>query len=86
VAVGSTFVLGIVMVWLYALIRSRLGAGPKTAIVAGFILWLGIYLYSGVINGMLFGIPLNMMLIVLVWGLVEYILAAIVGAWIYKEA
>lgn len=86
IAVGLTFVLGIVVVWLYALIRPRLGAGPKTAIVAALIAWLGIYLYCGVINGLLFGIPLNAMLLILVWGLVEYILAAIAGAWCYKEA
>ena len=86
VAVGTTFVLGIVIVWLYALIRPRMGAGPKTAILAAFIAWFGIYLYCGTINGILFGIPLNTMLIVLVWGLVEYILAALAGAWVYKES
>lgn len=86
VAVVMTFLLGIVAVWLYALIRPRLGPGPKTAIVAAIILWFGIYLYSGVINGMLFGIPMNMMIIAFVWGLVEYIIATIAGAWAYKEA
>jgi hypothetical protein len=84
-AVGMTFVLGIVVVWLYALIRPRCGAGPKTAIVAALIAWFGVYLYSGIINGLLFGIPLNTMLIVMVWGLVEYILGAVVGAALYKE-
>ena len=34
---------------------------------------------------MLFGIPLNTMLIVLVWGLVEYLLGALAGAVLYKE-
>jgi hypothetical protein len=84
-AVGGTFVLGIVLVWLYALIRPRCGAGPKTAIVAAFIAWFGIYLYSGMINGLLFGIPMNAMLIVFAWGLVEYVIAAIVGAALYQE-
>jgi hypothetical protein len=64
VALGMTFVLGIVIVWLYALIRPRLGAGPKTAIIAALIAWFGIYLYSGAINGILVGIPLSTMLIV----------------------
>ena len=86
VAVGMTFVLGIVIVWLYALIRPRCGAGPKTAIIAALIAWFGIYLYSGIINGLLFGIPLNTMLMVCAWGLIEYILGAIVGAALYKEA
>lgn len=85
-AVGITFVLGIVVVWLYALIRPRCGAGPKTAIIAALIAWFGIYLYSGIINGLLFGIPCYTMLLVCGWGLIEYILAAIVGAALYKEA
>jgi hypothetical protein len=84
-AVSMTLLLGIVLVWLYALIRSRLGPGPKTAVVAALIMWFGIYLYSGAINGTLFQIPTNLLLIAFVWGLVEYILAALAGAAIYKE-
>jgi hypothetical protein len=30
--------------------------------------------------------PQKLVMIGLVWGLVEYILAAIAGAWVYKEA
>ena len=85
VAVIMTFLLGFVAVWLYALIRPRLGPGVKAAIVAAFMLWFGIYLYSGVINMFLFGIPMNMMIIAFVWGLVEYIIATIAGAWVYTE-
>jgi hypothetical protein len=86
VAVGLSFVIGILLVFLYALIRPRLGPGVKTAIVAGLILWFGIYVYTGAINGLLFGIPINVMLIAFVWGLIEYVLSAIAGAWVYKEA
>ena len=86
VAVAMTFVVGIVLVWLYALIRPRCGAGPKTAVVAALIAWFGIYLYSGIINGMLFGIPMNTMLLVCAWGFVEYALAGLVGAALYQEA
>lgn len=85
-AVTLTFVIGIVLVFLYALIRPRLGPGLKTAIIAGLIMWFGIYVYTGVINGLLFGAPVNVMLIGLIWGLLEYLLAAIAGAWVYKEA
>ena len=86
VAVGLTFVMGIVIVLGYACIRTRLGAGAKTAIVAGLFAWFGVYFYSGLINGVLFGIPTNTMMMVIVWGLIEYVLAAIAGAWLYKEA
>jgi len=86
IAVGLTLVIGIVMVWVYALIRPRLGAGAKAAIVAAFIFWFGIYFYSGVLNAFLFAVPPKMMAIALTWGLVEYVLAAILGAAVYKEA
>jgi hypothetical protein len=86
VAVGLTFVLGIVIVLSYAAIRPRFGPGPKAAIIAALLAWFGIYFYSGLINGVLFGIPLGTMLMVLAWGLVEYIIATLAGAALYKEA
>lgn len=86
VAVGLTFVMGIVLVLGYACIRTRLGPGPKTAIIAGLFAWFGVYFYSGIINGVLFGIPTGTMMMVVGWGLVEYAIAAIAGAWLYKEA
>lgn len=85
-AVVMTFILGIVMVVLYALIRPRLGPGPKTAVIAAVILWFGIYFYTGVLNGVALAIPPNLIIIGMVWGLVEYILAALAGAWYYREA
>ena len=85
IAVGLTFVMGIVLVLGYAMIRSRLGPGVKTAIIAGLFAWFGIYFYSGIIYGVLFGMPMGLIVISTVWGLVEYVLAAIAGAWLYKE-
>lgn len=85
VAIGLTIVLGIVIVLGYAAIRPRFGPGPKTAIIAALFAWFGVYLYSGILNGMLFGVPTNTLLIILVWGLVEYIIAALAGAALYKE-
>lgn len=85
-AVGLTFIMGIVIVLTYALIRSRLGPGVKTAIIAGLILWFAVCFYVGIINGVLFGFTINMIGLSLVWCLIEYVLAAIAGAWLYKEA
>ena len=85
-AVIMTFILGIVLVVLYALIRPRLGPGPKTAVIAALVLWFGVYLYTGIINGVLLAIPLNLIVIGMVWGLVEYIIGAIAGAWYYRES
>jgi hypothetical protein len=85
-AVSLTFVMGIVLVLLYALIRSRLGPGIKTAITAGLLMWFSVYVYTGIVNGMALSVPLNFILIAMAWGLVEYLLAAIVGGWVYREA
>lgn len=85
VAVGLTFVLGIVVVFGYAAIRPRFGPGPKTAIIAAVLAWFCVYVYTGVINGIMFAVPLNHMLLGLAWGLVQYILAILAGAALYKE-
>jgi hypothetical protein len=78
--------MGIVLVLGYACIRTRLGPGVKTAIVAGLFAWFGVYFYSGIINSVFLGIPGGTIIMLLVWGLVEYALGAIAGAWLYKEA
>ena len=85
VAVGSTFVFGIVAVLLYALIRPRLGPGPKTAFVTALVLWFGIGPYSGMLNMILLSVPTNLMVMIIAWCLVEYILAILAGAALYKE-
>lgn len=85
-AVLLTFLLGIVLVLGYAAIRPRFGPGVKTAIIASLFGWFGIYFYSGIFYAMLFGIPIGTCAMIIVWGLVEYIIATIIGAWFYKEA
>ena len=86
IAVALTFVLGIVIVLGYACIRPRLGPGVKTAITAGVFAWFGVCFYCSVINGVLMGIPMNTMILGMIWCLVEFSLGAIAGAWLYKEA
>ncbi|PYP30193.1 MAG: hypothetical protein DMD47_10255, partial [Gemmatimonadetes bacterium] len=34
------FLFGIFLVWFYAAIRPRFGAGPRTAVLAGFAIWV----------------------------------------------
>lgn len=85
IAVTLTFVLGIVMVLLYALMRPRLGPGPKTAIVTALIFWFAICLYSGIINGTILDIPKNALALGIGWCLIEYVAGALAGAWLYKE-
>lgn len=79
------FALGIVILWIYAAIRPRLGPGPKTAACAGLTVWALAYLYPSIGQIPLGLFPARLLLIGSVWGLVEVPLAAIVGAWLYKE-
>ena len=79
------FVVGILTTWLYAAIRPRFGPGPKTAMCAGAIAWFFAYFYSGlgmVVMGMF---TARLMTIAVAWGLVEILVAAVVGAALYKE-
>lgn len=84
-AVGITFLLGIVIVWIYAMIRPRFGPGPKTAIIAAFVVWFCVYFYCGILNATIFSLPATYVIIGMVWGIIEYILAAVAGAWLYRE-
>lgn len=86
IAVVITFVLGIVIVLGYAAIRPRFGPGPKTAILAALFAWFGVVVYQNVIAAGLGMMPTKLVAMVLVWELVEYCLAAIIGAWVYTEA
>jgi len=79
------FLCGIVLLWLYASIRPRYGAGPKTAIIAGLAVWLITHLAfaAWVFNGLYsFGIVGAST----VGGLVAGVAGALAGCAIYKEA
>lgn len=79
------FIIGIAIVWLYAAIRPRFGAGFRTAIVTGLIVWF----FAWLINlGDLIAMHMyrdKLLYLTLVWGLFQMPLVAILGAWFYKE-
>jgi hypothetical protein len=79
------FVLGIIIVWIYAAIRPRFGPGPKTAVCAGLTAWSLAYLYTAVGQAPIGLFPTRLLVIGTVWGLVELAIAAVAGAWLYKE-
>jgi len=80
------FALGILMVWLYAAIRPRFGADAKTAILAGFFVWLFAWLWPGIVDGLMGLFDADLIVFVVVWGLLEILAAAIAGAWLYRES
>lgn len=79
------FLTGISIVWLYAAIRPRFGAGVRTALCAGAVVWfVGFVLgnSSVVILGLFTG---PVVLIGWAWSLCEVLIAATLGAKLYKE-
>ena len=79
--------MGIVLIWVYASIRPRYGAGPRTAIYAGLAVWVVGMLLPNVSVMWIAGLfPVNLALMTTLGGLVEVIVGALVGAALYKEA
>lgn len=74
------------MVFSYAVARPRFGPGPKTAITVAVALWVGGYLLSLFGYQMLGLFPGRMLVLWGRVGLVEMVLAALVGGWIYLQA
>jgi len=81
-----SFLLGIATVWLYAAIRPRFGPGVPTAAYAALAVWFLAYVYPSVFIMVLKIFPVNAMVISIVWGLPEMVIAGIAGAWAYTEA
>jgi len=78
-------VTGILMLWVYAAMRPRLGAGPKTAMCAGLVIWATAYALGGAAPVFLHLIPVGLMATALAVGLVETMVAGVAGAYFYKE-
>ncbi|HYW70927.1 MAG TPA: hypothetical protein VE961_07835 [Pyrinomonadaceae bacterium] len=84
-AVGLTFIFGVLAILIYAMARARFGPGPRTALLVSVVLWFCLYAYSGTINMLLINVPPKLVLMILAWGIVEYPLGILTGAALYKE-
>jgi hypothetical protein len=80
------FVLGLLLVWLYAAIRPRFGPGPRTAAIAAVVVWFLSYFWSTIGFGVLGVFTTRLLVIGVVWGLVELLVAGLVGARLYSES
>ena len=79
------FLIGLFAIWLYATIRPRFGAGPRTAVIAAIATWVpGCLLASlGPVAMHLFSRRLYAAGVV--GALIEIIAATLIGAWLYRE-
>ena len=78
------FIWGLLLVFTYAAIRPRFGPGPKTAVISGLLLWLGVTLVIAGFSSM--GIFTQQAFLKgSVLALVSTLVPSVVGAAIYKE-
>jgi hypothetical protein len=78
-------VSGIVLIWLYAAIRPRFGAGPATAIKAAVPVWFFGSLSPAIFFALLGLFPAGAMTVGAIFDLVAYCVSAVVGAMVYQE-
>ena len=75
---------GVWAIWLYAAIRPRYGAGPRTAAVAGLGWWVISSLIDATWGAFRF-VPPEALLGPMAASLPAIIAAIVAGAWFYKE-
>jgi hypothetical protein len=80
-----SLVLGIAGIWLYAAIRPRFGAGPKTALLAGCSVWVMNKLAVGLDFTALGIFPPTLLLALEIGGLAALLGGVLVGARLYNE-
>jgi hypothetical protein len=80
-------VSGIAVIWVYAAIRPRFGAGPKTAVFAGLAVWVVGALLPN-LSFMWFGglFSHQLMVMTTLGGAVEIVAGALAGGALYKES
>lgn len=82
-----TFAQGLLVMWLYAVVRPRIGSKLKAAVCVGLIAWFlsslyaAVYLHSG-FSGIL---PSEVVWLPVAWQLFEYPLATLAGAAVYGK-
>ena len=79
------FIYGIVLVYLYAAIRPRFGAGPGAAVHAGLIVWIIAALLHAIGEAPLGLLPMRLYTMGTLVGLIEFPLATVAGAKFYRE-
>lgn len=83
--IGGDFVLGVVVAFIYAAIRPRFGAGPRTGFIAGMVVWvvaLVIYLTLAGTNVY----PLSLVLMTMAFALITVLAGGYVAGRVYSEA
>ncbi len=78
-------VTGVVVAWLYAAVRPRLGAGLQTAILTGLVVWVLLFLQSFVPQAMWTPRLAPGAELAALGDLLALLVGASVAAWVYSE-
>ncbi len=85
-SVAADLVVGLVIAWLYAALRPRLGPGPRTALASGLVAWILAWGYSLVQQ--VVWMPKvwhNPAIVTALWALAACVVGAWLAGWIYRE-
>ena len=77
--------LGVFCLLLYAAVRPRLGAGVKTALTVGILVFLVGTLFPPFGLTMQAFAPARLLLETIIWNAFQLPLATVAGAWVYRE-
>ncbi|MEQ1871251.1 MAG: hypothetical protein ABL961_14645 [Vicinamibacterales bacterium] len=83
--VAQSFIFGVVLVWLYAAVQPRFPPGPRTAALVAVLVWYVSHFSANVSNVMYGFMPVSLTIVGTVWGLVELVVAGVVGARLYRD-
>jgi hypothetical protein len=79
--VGNTLIM-----WLYAAVRPRLGAGMRTAVYVGLVTWVFGFVLPNTSWALIGLFGRRLLFYNTLAGIVEVVVGAVVGAALYKEA
>ena len=80
-----SFCFGMFLMFLFALLKPYFKSKIKTVIIASLMLWVVAYLFSNLALVVYGFMPLQLSVIGTIWGLLELLLAGIIGSILYKE-
>ncbi len=80
-----SLIMGLSLVWLYAVAKTHFGPGKKTALIVSFTVWFLAYFLSNA-SKLAYGfLPIRLTVIGTAWGLAELVLAGWIGSCLYRE-
>lgn len=80
-----SLIMGIFLVWLYAVAKAHFGPGKKTALIVSLTVWFLAYFLSNASKVAYGFLPIRLTVIGTAWGLAEVVLAGWIGSYLYRE-